>query len=145
VNSVIGARSCAVGADAPDQAGARRHDPHPAAAAPGAVSPSRHAPAPREARGADAGPRVQNYKPKVQSEVINKLVETRTCDAHQVCEANPVAEEILRKVCPSGKPCPDSIKQQIKQTAEVRTAPPTPVAPRPAPGHTAPRLHAAGR
>jgi hypothetical protein len=34
----------------------------------------------------------------VQSLVIKKLTNPRDCDAHNVCEANPVAEQIRAKV-----------------------------------------------
>jgi len=43
------------------------------------------------------------------TQVVKKLTNPRDCDVHNVCEANPVAEEIRGKVCPRGSPCPKDI------------------------------------
>jgi len=59
----------------------------------------------------------EKYKPVVQNLVMRKLVHVRTCDVHNVCEANPVAEEIRAKVCPRGSPCPKDILSRIEDTA----------------------------
>ena len=58
------------------------------------------------------------YKPIVQALVVKKLINPRVCDAHDVCEANPVAEEIRSKVCPAGSPCNQEILNRIKSTAD---------------------------
>jgi len=58
------------------------------------------------------------YRPIVQSLVVKKLTNPRDCDVHNVCEANPVAEEIRGKVCPRGSPCPKDILDRINSTAD---------------------------
>jgi hypothetical protein len=58
------------------------------------------------------------YKPIVQSLVVKKLTNPRDCDVHNVCEANPVAEQIRSKVCPPGSPCGKDILDRIDHTAD---------------------------
>lgn len=58
------------------------------------------------------------YKTIVQALVVKKLTNPRSCDAHNVCEANHVAEGIRAKVCPPGAPCSKDVLDRISSTAE---------------------------